>query len=235
MPVNENGYAIIDLPPIPDEIIASYDDCPLDPYMGNLTRYKRFDQYRLHHDETDGWGFELLPHRDYTTFTTFNPVAGGIKRTYEPIQVDFTPIIRAGIEALGLDTTDDWQINVHQNRTKATLEKPGQLTPEGVHHDGHEFVMISVFVRNNVDGGETRLWLDGADEPFWNGTLEPGQAVILDDRAIAHDVTDVLPLNGQPGHRDILIVAFSRWTEKWYGDEHDAAALSTAGANTSAM
>ncbi|MEZ0096351.1 2OG-Fe dioxygenase family protein [Streptacidiphilus sp. EB129] len=234
MALNTQGYAIVDLPPISEEIIASYDNCPHDPYMGNLTRYKRFDQYRLSWTEGTGWGFELLPHRDYTTFTDFNPVAGGIRRTYEPLEADFTPLIRIGAEAIGLDTTEDWQINVHQNRTRATPDKPGQLTPEGVHHDGHEYVMISVFVRDNVEGGETRLWLDGAEEPFWAGTVSPGQAVLLDDRAIAHDVTDVLPKDGKPGHRDILIVAFSRWKEKWYGDDHDAAALAS-GATSSAM
>lgn len=57
------------------------------------------------------------------------------------------------------------------------------------------------------------------------GTLDAGQAVLLDDRALAHDVTDVLSADGGPGHRDILIVAFSRWSEKWYGDQHDEAAL----------
>ncbi|MFC5908680.1 2OG-Fe dioxygenase family protein [Streptacidiphilus monticola] len=230
MPLNDQHFALIDLPPVPAEIIESYDRLPHDPYMGNLTRYKRFDQYRLSHVEGEGWQFELLPHRDYTTFTHFNPVAGGIRRTYEPLEVDFTGIIRAGIEALGLDDSEDWQINVHQNRTVATPEKPGQLTPEGVHHDGHEFVMISVFVRDTVEGGVTRLWNEGAEEPFWVGTVEPGQAVVLDDRAIAHDVTDVLPKDGKPGHRDILIVAFSRWKEKWYGDEHDAAALASGSA-----
>lgn len=225
--LNEQGFTIMDIPDVPTEILDSYDDLPHDPYMGNLTRYKRFDQYRLSHDDEQGWQFELLPHRDYTTFTKFNSVAGGIRRTYEPIKVDFTPIIKLGAERLPLDTTQDWQINVHQNRTVATPEKPGQLTPEGVHHDGHEFVMITVFRRVSVDGGETRFWNLGADQPFWRGTLEEGQSVLLDDKAIAHDVTDVLPKDGEPGHRDILIVAFSPWQERWYGDEHDAAALET--------
>lgn len=227
MPLNDQGFSIIDLPPVPATVLDSYDDCPLDPYMGNLTRYKRFAQYRLSWTADDDWHFALLPHRDYTTFKHVNPVAGGIRRTYQPIAVDFTPLIRVGAADLRLDVSEDWQINVHQNRTVATPEKPGQLTPEGVHHDGHEFVMIAVLRRNSVTGGETRLWNPGAPEPFWNGTLQPGQAVLIDDRAIAHDVTDVLPANGQPGHRDILIVAFSRWKEKWYGDEHDMRALAT--------
>jgi hypothetical protein len=222
-------FSVIEIPAPSQEILDSYDDCPWDAYMGNGTRYKRFSQYKLTWDAVTGWNFELLPHRDYTTFKKFNPVAGGIRREYQPIQVDFTPLIRVAAEEIPLDTSESWQINVHQNRTRATIEKPGVLTPEGVHQDGHEYVMIGILRRVNVAGGETRLWDLGASEPFWTGVLEPGNAVLLNDKAIAHDVTDVLPANGAPGHRDILIVAFSRWSEKWYGDEHDMAALETDG------
>ncbi|MEN3357027.1 MAG: hypothetical protein V7637_1009 [Mycobacteriales bacterium] len=233
MPLSAQGFALVDLPPAGQEILDSYDDCPVDEHMGNGTRYKRFSQYRLSH-RPDGWQFELLPHRDYTAFTKFNPVGGGKRRSYQPVKVDFTPLIRIGIDGFPLDPTDDWQLNLHQNRTRATADKAGPLTPEGVHHDGHEFVMIAVLRRNNVAGALTRLWQPGADEPFWTGTLAAGQAVLLDDRAIAHDVTDVESGDGGPAHRDIFIVAFSRWQEKWYGDEHDQAAL-TADGNPSTM
>jgi hypothetical protein len=229
MPLNPQGFALIDLPPIPDKILESYDTCPVDEYMGHGTRYKRFAQYRLTPDAGDSWQFERLEHRDYTAFKKFNPVGGGIRRTYEPIEVDFTPVISFGATQLGLDRSEDWQVNVHQNRSRAESSAPAPLTPEGVHHDGHEYVMIAVLRKVNVGGALTRLWRPGEDEPFWTGTLEPGQGVLLDDRAIAHDVTDVLSAQGGPAHRDIVIVAFSRWKEKWYGDEHDQAALEEDG------
>lgn len=230
MPLNSDHFSIIDLPSVSAEALASYDRCPVDDYMGNGTRYKRFSQYRLFHNKDRGWNMELLPHRDYTTYTKFNPVAGGIRRQYLPLEADFSELIKLAAAGFPLDCAEDWQINIHQNRTKAAADMPGPLTPEGVHHDGHEFVMIAVLRRNNVDGALTRLWKDGADAPFWTGTLEPGQAILLDDRAIAHDVTDVLSADGSPGHRDIVIAAFSRWREKWYGDEHDTAALADSGA-----
>ncbi|MEU9996200.1 2OG-Fe dioxygenase family protein [Streptomyces sp. NPDC048370] len=226
MPLGSERFTVIDLPDVSADILPSYDDCPVDEYMGNGTRFKRFSQYRLRPQGEDAWSFERLAHRDYTTYKKFNSVGGGIRRVYEPIKVDFTPLIEHGVRELGLDRSEDWQINVHQNRTRADGGKPGPLTPEGVHHDGHEFVMIAILNKVNVGGGQTRLWNPGADEPFWTGTLEPGQAVLLDDRALAHDVTDVLSGDGGPGHRDIVIIAFSRWAEKWYGEEHDAAALS---------
>lgn len=228
MTFKDDGFAIVEIPPVSQEILDSYENCPLDEHMGNQTRYKRFSQYRLSFDTDDGWQFEQLPHRDYTAFKQFNKVGGGFRRSYLPIEADLTGCIKTGMAGLPIDTSEDWQINVHQNRSYATLEKPGLLTPEGVHQDGHEFVMIAVLRRHSVAGGETRLWwTKDAPEPFWTGVLQPGQAVLLDDRAVWHDVTDVLPENGQPGFRDIVIVAFSRWQDKWYGDEHDEAALAS--------
>jgi len=224
MALNEQGFALIDLPPVDEQILDSYENCPVDDYMGHGTRFKRFAQYRLS-PRGSSWSFQRLEHRDYTAFKKFNPVGGGMKRSYLPIEADFTPLIEQGIAGLELDAGEDWQINVHQNRSRADDSTAAPLTPEGVHHDGHEFVMIAVLRKVNVAGAETRLWLDGASEPFWTGILEPGQAVLLDDRAIAHDVTDVRSANGGPAHRDILIVAFSRWREKWYGEEHDQAVL----------
>lgn len=225
MSLDITGFTLIDLPEPSAELLASYDELPVDEFMGHGTRYKKFAQYRLSATEDGGWHFDRLPHRDYTAFKAFNPVGGGMRRSYEPVEADFTELIAVGLAQLELDRSEDWQINLHQNRTRAEAGRPGPLTPEGVHHDGHEFVMIGVLRRENVGGGETRLWHPGAEQPFWNGTLESGTAVLLDDRALAHDVTDVLSADGGPGHRDIFIVAFSRWSEKWYGDEHDAAAL----------
>jgi hypothetical protein len=230
MPLNSDHFSIIKLPPVSAELLDSYDRCPVDAYMGNGTRYKRFSQYRLSYRDETGWDMELLSHRAYTAYTKFNPVGGGMRRDYLPLEADFGELVRLAAEEFPLDRAEDWQINVHQNRTKATEDKPGPLTPEGIHHDGHEYVMIAVLRRNNVGGAVTRLWTDGAEQPFWTGTLEAGEAVLLDDRAIAHDVTDVVSADGSPGHRDIVIVAFSRWQERWYGDEHDRAAL--AGENT---
>jgi hypothetical protein len=224
--LKNDGFLLIDLPPIPPEVLDSYHDVPLDEYMAHGTRYKRFSQYKLSPAAGGEWTFELLPHRDYTAFRKFNPVAGGMRRSYEPVQVDFLPLIRHALAGLGLDRSEDWQINVHQNRSRTTAEKPAPLTPEGVHQDGHEFVLIAILSRHNVTGGLTRLWQGlNAAEPFWTGTLQPGQAVLLDDRAIAHDVTEIHPADGTEGYRDILISSFSRWREKWYGDEHDAAVL----------
>ncbi|MFL6130632.1 MAG: 2OG-Fe dioxygenase family protein [Mycobacteriales bacterium] len=225
MTLNEQGYAVLELPAAPPELLDTYDDLPVDAYMGGGTRYKRFSQYKLSWSAEAGWALEVLPHRDYTTYKKFNPVGGGIRRVYQPLKADFSDYVRAAADGFPLSRSEAWQINVHQNRTRATADRPGPLTPEGVHKDGHEYVLIAVLRRVNVAGAETRLWQPDAEAPFWSGVLDAGRAVLIDDQAIAHDVTDVRSADGGPAYRDIVIVAFSRWQERWYGDEHDAAAL----------
>ncbi|MEU8901363.1 2OG-Fe dioxygenase family protein [Nocardia sp. NPDC048505] len=222
------GFKLIELPPVPQDVLRSYEKVELDPYIAGGTRYKRFSQYRLSSDPVAGWQFQLLPHRAYSAYKKFNPVAGGMLREYQPIAVDFRPIIKSVLDEHDfLDRTVDWQINVHQNRSVAAKNAAASLTPEGKHQDGHEFVMIAVLARTDVEGGRMRLWRAPADtEPVWQGTLQPGDAALLDDRALYHDVTDIVAGPGvDAGSRDILIVSFSRWAEKWYGEEHDRAVL----------
>ncbi|GAA3159907.1 MULTISPECIES: 2OG-Fe dioxygenase family protein [Streptomyces] len=225
--LTEDGLALLDGVLATDEQLASYEDCPHDPYMGNGTRYKRFSQYKIFRGG-DGWETELLPARAYVTPKKFNPVGGGFRRLYSPLVADFTGLVKRLAGEIGLDPSTPWQINVHQNRSVAEVTRHGQLTPEGRHKDGHEYVSISVFRRHNVSGGHTRVWADkDSGEPLWERTLEPGQTVLLDDRAVFHDVTDIEPLTPEGGHRDILIIAYSRWDERWYGDAHDNEALDT--------
>lgn len=227
MAIGSQGFSIIDLPPATPETLDSYDNLPLDPFMGHGTRYKRFTQYQLSPEPGSdrGWIYEKLPQRDYIISKRYNNVAGGIRRTYEPIEVDFTPLVTIGADALDLDRSHDWQINIHQNRSRAESERCAPITPEGVHSDGHEYIMIAVLRRNNVAGGETRLWMPDADAPIWTGTLAAGKAVLLDDKAIKHEATDVISADGGSGHRDIVIVAYSTWEKGWYGEEYEAAAL----------
>ena len=196
--------------------------------MGNGTRYKRFSQYKTY-QKNNTWMLELLPARPYTAFKEYNSVGGGFSRPYEPIEADFTHFITKLIVLLELDPNDSWQLNVHQNRSIANNQLNGQLTPEGRHMDGHEFVSISVFARDNVKEGKTRLWSDSKSSiPLLEHEIKPGETILLYDEKIMHDVTDIEPSGNMQGSRDILIVAYSRWKQRWYGEEHDNVALKTA-------
>lgn len=224
MPLNERGYAVIDLPEATPEVLESFNDLKFDEYMGD-NRYRRFAQFRMRWSG-QSWDLERLEHRPYVTFSKFNPVAGGIRRHYEPIVADFSPQIRAGAEGVPLDTGRDWQVNVHQFRIVAKRqETSGVIVPEGPHSDGRDFVLIAVFSRHQITGAEMTLMPHGGEgEPFFRTTVQPGQGALLADREMFHHVTEIEPV-GDYGHRDTLIVTWVHWEDKWHGDEFEQRAL----------
>lgn len=226
MTLNSQGFHIFELPAIDDRARASFGDLAIDEYIPVKNRYRRFAQYRLHHDG-DGWRFERLPHRAYVTYAKYNNVAGGIKREYAPLVTDFTPHIRLAAEAIPLDVREDWQINVHQYRIFVDHGRQGVIVPEGLHRDGHEHVFIGVYGRHNVTGAEMSLRPhDDKHTPFFTTTLATGQGVVFDDKNLWHYVSEIEPIDpGQPGYRDTVVVAFSRWSNKWYGDDFDQRAI----------
>jgi hypothetical protein len=226
MTLNHQGFDIIDLPVLDDRARDSFADLALDIYIPVKNRYRRFAQYRM--DHRDGsWQFERLPHRAYVTYSKFNSVAGGIKREYQPLMTDFTSHIRLAAEAIPLDTRESWQINVHQYRIFVDRERQGVIVPEGLHRDGHEHVFIGVYTRHNVTGAEMTLRpLDDKETPFFTTTLRAGQGVVFNDQNMWHYVTEIEPIDeNRVAYRDTVVVAFSRWSVKWYGDDFDQRAI----------
>ncbi|CAM5331664.1 hypothetical protein GCM10010329_37930 [Streptomyces spiroverticillatus] len=224
MALNEQGFSVFDLPATGSDILESFGDLAFDEYIGNGNRWRRFSQYKLVHKD-GAWDFERLPHRPYVTYSKFNPIAGGIRRHYQPIEVDFTEHIQAACSQIPLPEDDVWQINVHQYRVVATKDLQGVVVPEGVHQDGHEFVVISVYRRAGITGAELTLRTgDDKDTPIHTTTIQEGEAVAFDDRALWHYVTDIVPVEDE-GYRDITVVSFSRWHERWYGEDFEDEAV----------
>ncbi|MBB5202681.1 2OG-Fe dioxygenase family protein [Glaciimonas immobilis] len=212
---------------VSEEVKASFGNLVFDQYMGNGNRYRRFSQYKLYFAE-NRWQFELLPHRPYMTFSKYNKVAGGIQRIYEPLQVDFTPQVEAMALGFPLQTHDDWQINVHQYRVHTRPDLAGVTVPEGAHQDGHDFVGIAVVTRVGITGAEmTLLPLGGKSEPFYRGTVQEGEVALLNDRKMFHYVNEIVAID-EVGYRDIFVVAFSRWADRWHGKEFESRVVASA-------
>ncbi|MFF4319128.1 2OG-Fe dioxygenase family protein [Streptomyces sp. NPDC001568] len=219
MSLNEQGFTVIDTPPLDDLVLAEFEKLPLDPYTGSTQRYRRFSQFRLVHD--GGWELELLPHRHFAQPRQYNDLVGGRMRTLEPLTADPSPLIAAGAEALGLDKGTVWQLNVHQCRVVSTPEVDGVAAPEGPHRDGHQYGIVAVTHRRNISGGETQLMPLGGGEPFFRTVLRDGQAIAFDDRLMFHHVTDIQHLTDEGGHRDVWLVAVNDWDHRRYGEEYE--------------
>ena len=104
-----------------------------------------------------------------------------------------------------------WHVEIHQFRIEARPGQEGRPTPEGMHRDGVDWVLVLLISRVNVQSGETSIH-DLAKQPLGSFTLtEPLDAAFTDDNRVFHGVTPIEPLDpAQPGHRDVLVVTFRR-------------------------
>ena len=102
-----------------------------------------------------------------------------------------------------------WHIECHQFRIEARPDAAGQPTPEGVHRDGVDYVLVMLVNRTNIESGTTTVHAP-------NGTVlgsftlsAPFDAALVDDARVMHGVTAVHPVDpGRPAFRDVLVVTF---------------------------
>jgi len=104
-----------------------------------------------------------------------------------------------------------WHVEVHQFRIEARPDVKGLPTPEGLHRDGVDYVLVLLVNRQNIGSGTTTI--HGLDRRLLGSfTLtEPCDAALVDDARVFHGVTPVEPVDlDLPAYRDVLVVTFRR-------------------------
>ncbi|WP_338662578.1 2OG-Fe dioxygenase family protein [Pararoseomonas sp. SCSIO 73927] len=194
---------------------ASWDDLRPDAYMADGGRYRLRRHAILR--AAPGEPAVRAPHGPHFQATRHNALNGGIDRWFEPVadEVWSGPVLRTLVEgARGvfdrLSPETAWHVEIHQFRIEARTEEAGKPTPEGMHSDGVDFVMVMMVGRENVAGGVTGIEIDGREAASFT-LSEPMDAVLLDDNRVKHGVTPIHPIDpARPGHRDVLVVTFRR-------------------------
>jgi hypothetical protein len=195
----------------------SWDRLDVDTYMADGGRYRR----RRHavYAASRGSGVTRQPHQPHFQPIDYNPLNGGIERWFTPIQPEvgagasMTTVIafcRSLFESLA-PAIDRWRIEVHQFRIEARGGEAGRPTPEGLHRDGVDYVLVLLVNRENIASGVTTI--HGADgRALGHFTLtHPFDAALVDDGRVAHGVTPVVAIDpARPAHRDVLVVTFRR-------------------------
>jgi len=223
------GYTILQAPSIANaswsELLKQYEaewhsfsqswnDLPADQFLsdGGHYRYRRYSVFNWSMTKSK---LDLLPHEPHYQSTYRNNMNGGIYREFEAFKKEtlenplLTGIINYIASEISFSNEKQWRIQAHQFRIQANADEAGQPTPEGVHRDGADFILIMVLNRKNISGGENHIY-DDSKKLVFSGTLEnAGNAVLIDDRIVWHGVSEVYPVDDkQPSHRDVLVLTF---------------------------
>ena len=202
-----------------EEFAGSWDDLGTDTYMADGGRYRkrRHAAFRA----TAG-GFTRKPAQPHYQSRDFNALNGGIARWFEPMLPAvakgpaFGAIMRLCTGLFdGLGRAPAWHVEAHQFRIEAKPGMVGQPTPEGMHQDGVDWVLVLMVARENIASGTTSIHglCGGLDRGLLGSfTLEaPMDAALVDDHRVFHGVTPVQPLDpALPAHRDVLVLTFRR-------------------------
>lgn len=200
-----------------DAFTASWERLEVDGHMADGGRYRR----RRHANYAARAGVpghtrgEHQPHFQAVVHNTLN---GGVDRWFAPVEdsvAEGRPL-RALLElgrglADALHGPQDWFAEVHQFRIEAAAGAPGYPTPEGVHQDGVDVVLIGMLARTNLEGGETLVADLGGAELARFTLLDRLDTALLDDRRVRHGVTPVGPADAAlPSCRDVLVITWKR-------------------------
>jgi len=193
---------------------ASWDGMARDQYMGDGGRY-RFRRYATLSADKAGQ-ISVVPHQPHYQSSDYNRLNGGVARWFEPIpQAVLDSPVLTRIFATGtamfsvLKPNVAWHIEAHQFRIQASADEAGKPTPEGVHRDGVDFVVVMMVTRENIESGTTTIHSpDGALLDSFTLT-QPFDTALLDDHRCLHGVTPVTPLDPtKPAWRDVLVVTW---------------------------
>ena len=196
---------------------ASWADLPADTFMadGGTYRQRRYAAFEMSRN-----GMARLPHQPHFQERAYNTLNGGIARWFAPMELavadsaPFRHILQAMADKVAAHEAQPpakWLVEAHQFRIVAQAGQPGLPTPEGLHRDGRDWVLICLIGSGNIGGGET-LVRDGANRIVLRHRLmQPGEGLLLDDRMVRHATSPITAIaKDAPAWRDTLVLTFAR-------------------------
>lgn len=188
----------------------SWNDLGPDLFMADGGRYRR----RRH--ATFGWAdghFIRKPHQPHFQSRDYNSLNGDVQRWFDPVEqavVDngvMQSILAFCADSFALSTPQ--HVELHQFRIEACPGELGRPTPEGMHRDGVDWVLVMLIERRNVGAGVTRIGSPDGKALGEFTLTTPADTMLIDDHRIVHGVTEIHPVDpDQPAWRDALVVTF---------------------------
>jgi hypothetical protein len=196
---------------------ASWERLETDAFMRDGGRYRR-RRIANFTAEPGVAGHVRGVHRPYFQAVVHNSLNGGVERWFAPMEdavaagAPLAAMLDLGrAMADSLHGAQPWFVEAHQFRIEAAAGAPGFPTPEGVHHDGVDVVLIAMIARTNLEGGETVIEDDAGTRLAQFVLRDPLDTALVDDPRVKHGVTPVAPADpALPSCRDVLVLTWKR-------------------------
>lgn len=188
-----------------ESIKPFFTKLPVDPYIKGHYRLRRFSRFTVSGNE-----LIKLSHGYFLQSKEYNPLLGNIKREFEELDdaliqlEEFKKLVLAFSDSCKLHP--EAEIGVHQIRITCSPMNYGNPAPEGIHRDGTDFIGIIAIDRENIQGGETHLYVPGKAKPVFSKILNPGEMVLVNDHEFRHYTTPIKPTSDQVGTRDVFVM-----------------------------
>ncbi len=193
-----------------DALRADWDDLPLDAFLKDGGRYRRRRHSCFIVEQS---AVTQVPHRAHYQPLQYNALHGGMLRLFEPLAARTVaqPVWSKLLLSIAQVCSDikgvqPWYVEAHQFRID-TSNGIGRPTPEGAHRDGVDFVAILFAGRENIRGGESRIFEFNGRHGQRFTLSEPWTLLLLDDQRVIHESTPIQP-TAEGGHRDTLVLTF---------------------------
>ncbi|MDJ0780148.1 MAG: 2OG-Fe dioxygenase family protein [Gammaproteobacteria bacterium] len=203
--------------PIGDDAVFldSWNRLEQDDYMADGGKYRK-RRHATYAVMQAGERARRMPYQPHYQTVDYNPLNGGVARYFAPILDDLhqSPTLAALLEFGNrlfsqMGANPAWHIELHQFRIEARDGGQGKPTPEGVHRDGVDFVIVVMIKRVNIDSGATTIFdLDNrlVGEFMLRDAFD---MVLVNDREVYHGVTPITQIDpDSEAYRDVLVITF---------------------------
>ena len=195
--------------------LDSWNRLEEDQYMADGGRYRK-RRHATYAIQGAGQPAQRMPYQPHYQTLDYNPLNGGVARYFAPILDDLHQSVALGaLLEFGnavfsqLSGNAQWHIELHQFRIEARDGRSGRPTPEGVHRDGVDFVIVVMIKRVNIDSGATTIYdLDNrlVGEFMLRDAFD---TVLVNDRKLFHGVTPITQIDpDEEAFRDVLVITF---------------------------
>jgi len=162
--------------------------------------------------------FEPIDNNIFYQSSQINNVFGGVQRNFQEVESAFLSseflqqTLLLDFSCLPITQDErrkDWVFGIHQIINYTNHDQIGLVTPEGIHCDGHRFIIQHFIESFNVLGGDSLIYNRDKKLIEQINLNEIFETIFLYDERMFHEVTPFFPENKQDiAFRKMLLLDF---------------------------